>query len=123
VGIAVREHDQVALPKSNRFVAVGLGPTGTLRHQVILDDTLRAGHHLRGNVTGRRRRRNPRRGQLEIEVDRAGQTNGAKHVREDVSTHIRTSEAGRAGIRGGRSDGLTAILDAQLRKSDACTWS
>ena len=50
-----------------------------------------------------RRRRNPRRAQLEIEVHRTGQPDRAKHVGKYVSRHARRPCAGRAGIRFGRT--------------------
>ena len=81
-----------------------------------------ARHHLRGNLPRRRRLRHPRRAQFEVEVHRTGQTDRAKHVREDVSLHADTSCAGRAGIRFGRRSRPASLADGRLDKSDACSW-
>ena len=57
------------------------------RHEVVLDDALGAGHHDAGDLVRRRRLRHPRRREIEVEVDRSCQPDGAEHVGQDVGDH------------------------------------
>ena len=74
-----------------------------------------------GDLPRRRRLRHPRRAELEVEVDGAGQTDRAKHVRQDVSRHADSSRTGRASIRLGRAGrrhatrGRTARQNGRVR--------
>jgi len=111
--IALRKQNQIALAQPQRLRADGVSPTRTARDDVVLDDALRSRHHRGGDHARRRRLRHPRRAQVEIEIDRAGQPYRAEHVGEDVGLHPAPARrtpghAGRTVGQPGASNGRTA---------------
>jgi hypothetical protein len=47
---ALRKHDEIALAERDRFLTDRVSPAVAPRDEVVLDHTLRAGHHLRRDV-------------------------------------------------------------------------
>ena len=91
VRIALRKHDQIAFVQSHRLVADRVSPARAARDHVVLDDALRARHHLVRDRGRWRRLEHPGRAELEVEVERAGQMDGAEHVGEHVGLHAPSS--------------------------------
>jgi hypothetical protein len=122
VCVSLRKEDEVTFLETDRRFADGMPPARAACDEVVFDHPLGARHHDRRDFARWRRRRDPRRTQLEVEVDRPGQTHRAKHVREDVGRPAAVGCGGRASIQTGRSSRSLTHLAFWSSDSDARTW-
>jgi hypothetical protein len=89
---------------------------------MVFNDALRTRHDNRRDLSRRRRLRDPRRAQLEVEVDGTRQANRTKYVREDIGSSADATRVGRAVIQFGRTGKSVVHRDGLPSQSDARAW-